>query len=220
MSVIKAAHSPWAEMLFDIYITRLMNKNFSGFYHFGGFPELHEIEKLVITPNHFSWWDGFFMYRYKQKFLTRRKLHLLMLESQLKRYWFFAKVGAYSIDPANPKKIINTISYTSEILNDPKNFVVIYPQGEIEPQDAERMNVKRGIVKVIEKSGEDVAVVPVAFKIVYGEEMKPAVFSACGKKFDSAAIKNSFEEYVSEMNRTLKMLSGMNYSDYTNGISY
>lgn len=220
MSTIKADHSLWAEVLFNYYIQRLMNKNFSGFYHLGEAPVIGDQESLIITPNHFSWWDGFFIYRFKKKFAGRKVLHLLMLESQLKRYWFFSKVGAYSIDPDNPKKIIGTINYTSEILRDKSNIVIIYPQGEIEPQDSETLNLKKGIVRVLEKTGKDVTVLPVAFKIIYGDEMNPAVVSACGRKFSSEEVACSFDSYAAEMNRVARDLRGIRYENLKNGIKY
>jgi len=220
MSAIRADHSLWAEKLFDFYINRLMNKTFHGFYHFSDFPLISQNEKLIVTPNHFSWWDGFFMYRLKQRFISDRKLYLLMLESQLRRFWFFSKVGAYSIDPGNPKKIIDTINYTSEILSSKDNFVIIFPQGEIEPHDIAGLNVKRGITKVIERSGDEISVLPVAFKIVYGEEKNPAVFSVCGEKLNSGDIAKDFNILSDAMNSAVAELKSAKFSDYKSGIKY
>lgn len=220
MSAIKAEHKLWAEFLFNFYIQRLLNNNFSGFYHLGEIPVQNNDEKIIITPNHFSWWDGFFAYRFIKKFFPQKKLHMLMLESQLKRYWFFSKVGAYSIDPENPKKIIGTINYTAEILRDSGNLVVIYPQGEIEPQDTETLNLKKGIVKVLEKAGEAITVLPVAFRIIFGNEMKPTVVSTCGQMYQSDEITGKFGSYSAEMNRANRSLSGLKYENIKTGIKY
>ena len=68
-------------------------------------PEFDKSKSLIVTPNHFSWWDGFFIY-WTNKKLFNRKLYVLMLEEQLKRYWFFKKLGCYSIDLNDNRKMI------------------------------------------------------------------------------------------------------------------
>jgi 1-acyl-sn-glycerol-3-phosphate acyltransferase len=114
--MIKADHKYWARALFNSYIKRLLKKHFNSFLLTNNLPDINN-HKLIITPNHFSWWDGFFIDFVNEK-LIKRKLHILMLEDQLKRYWFFRKLGAYGFNPSNPKSIIEAVNYTKDVLND------------------------------------------------------------------------------------------------------
>ncbi len=203
--MIKAEHKKWARILYDFYITRLLKKNFNRFLLTNNFPQVDSRSTLIITPNHFSWWDGFFVDYYTGKFLDR-KIFLLMLEEQLKRFWFFSKVGAYSINPDNPKSIWETLTYSSNILSNTRNFVVFYPQGRIEPYDKRPPDLKPGLVKLIESIKSKTEIVPLAFKIIYSNNKKPDVIVRAGEKLiiDNGIIE--FEMFSSAFLKTLNEL--------------
>jgi 1-acyl-sn-glycerol-3-phosphate acyltransferase len=191
--MIKAQHKKWARIIFDLYINSLLKKNFSRFLLTNEFPKINQSAGLIITPNHFSWWDGFFIDFYTQKIL-QRKIHLLMLEEQLKRYWFFKKVGAYSINVNNPKSVIETFNYTSRILNDQNNFVVYYPQGKIEEFGSKSLTFKEGIVKVIKQTSIAVEILPIAFKIHYSNFKLPDILVRVGEKIIATNRNNLIDE--------------------------
>ena len=60
--MINADHNKWAEFVFDIYLKRLLKKSFYDFRIINKLPEFNKSKSIVVTPNHFSWWDGFFIY--------------------------------------------------------------------------------------------------------------------------------------------------------------
>ncbi len=207
--LIKAEHKKWARSLYDFYIFRLLKKNFSGIYLLNDKPNIDDSRSLVITPNHFSWWDGFFV-DYVMKKFTDKKIHLLMLEEQLKKYWFFRKVGAYSINHNNPKSIIETISYTQEILKSPFNYVVFYPQGEIEPYDKRPLSIKEGIKKFI-NTKPFTQVLIAAFKIIYGNERKPFVICRFGELLSAGEVIENFDHYNKLIHVNLKKLDEVQF---------
>lgn len=188
--MIKAEHNFFAQLIFNPYIKRLLKKNFSHFYLINEFPKIARHKKLIVTPNHFSWWDGFFI-DYLFKNFSERKLHIMMLEEQLKRYWFFKKLGAYSISPNSTKSIIETAEYTKEILRDTNNFVVYYPQGKIEPFDTERMNLQNGLKYFIPQNEADAVILPIAFKIQFYEEKIPEIVVRFGEMIEADAALDS-----------------------------
>ena len=102
--MIQASHKKWARRIFNPYCDSLLKRNFSQFLRVNTFPRLSPDLPLIITPNHISWWDGFFIDYLTRKFLNR-KGYIMMLEEQLSKYWFFQKIGAFSIDPSNAKRI-------------------------------------------------------------------------------------------------------------------
>jgi len=188
--MIRAKHNHFARWIFNFYIDRLLKKNFSHFYFADNLPKIYEEASLIITPNHFSWWDGFLVDFLARKIMNR-KIHVLMLENQLAKYWFFRFVGAFSIDLGNKKTMIQTFRYTKEILKNKANFIVIYPQGKIEPFDSVN-EIKEG-VKVFAGLAENTLILPVAFKIQFNEEMKPDIYSIFGKPIFSNEIKENFD---------------------------
>jgi len=203
--MIKADHKYLARLLYDFYIKRLLRSNFQHFFLTNDFPNIPDNEGLIVTPNHFSWWDGFFV-DYAIKPFCKRKLFIMMLEEQLKTYWFFKKIGAFSINQKNPKSISTTLNYTIETLNNAKNVLIFYPQGEIEVYDKRPLIVKKGLKVLISMSDFQVNILPVAFKIKYGNNKKPDVVVRFGKLLASSELKDNFNLFVDEFNLNISLL--------------
>ncbi len=200
--MIKAKNNYWARMLFDFYIARLLQKNFSHFYLLNNFPVLDSNDSIILTPNHFSWWDGFFIDWILQH-ETKYQIKLMMLQEQLKQYWFFKYVGAFSIEPGNPASIKETIDYTRSLLNNEGNGIIIYPQGKLEPYEKRPMQLKEGI-KLISKQKDNTAIIPVGFKIHYSEEKNPSILCRFGEPLLAKIIVKDFslftEAFINNLN--------------------
>lgn len=195
--MIKAEHKKWADLIFGFYINKILRKDFSSFILLNEFPKIPDDAGLLIAPNHFSWWDGFFIYNLMKK-MSSRKLHIMMLENQLERYWFFKKVGAFSINPSNPKSIYKSFLYSKEVLNNPDNFLVIYPQGEIEPFDKENYTIRKGIRNFVSGYKQKAVLLPITFKIHFDNERKPKVYLRFGKTLNFEDIRNDFSLFENE----------------------
>lgn len=211
--MIKADHKKWARLLYDFYVPRLLKSNFQNFYSTNEFPQVPDNESLIITPNHFSWWDGFFI-DYTVKCFSDRKIHLLMLEEQLKRYWFFQKVGAFSINPQNPKSIKTTFEYISEFISNPKNVLLFYPQGEIEDYVKRPLKVKEGLKTILSMTQTKVNILPAAFKIKYGNAKKPDLLVRFGELMSSSKVKENYNLFIDEFNSNLENLDKVQTSNY------
>lgn len=197
--MIKAEHKKWAGFVFDIYLNGIIKKDFKEFYLIGDIPELDNNKGLIITPNHFSWWDGFFIY-YLMKKISTRKLYIMMLEEQLKRYSFFKKLGAFSINPKNPKSIIESLNYASSVISD-NSYLVTYPQGEIEPYEKRPLTVKEGLIKIIEKVNIVTDILPVVFKIHHSNDRKPFLYATMGNLIPAQRIKNDYQYFSNIFNQ-------------------
>jgi hypothetical protein len=113
-----------------------------------------------------------------------------MLEEQLKRYWFFQKVGCYSINLENKNSTITSLRYTSNIIKNKNNVVVIFPQGEIQPYEKRPIELKDGIKFLSKTMDEDFFILPVAFKIHYSNEKNPFVYSKTGGLISSKDLNS------------------------------
>lgn len=195
--MITAKHKKSSILIYDLYINKILKKDFHSFIAVNEYPEIPENAGLLITPNHLSWWDGFFI-DYIMKKYDSKKIHLMMLEEQLKKYWFFKNVGAFSINPNNAKSIYESFVYSKEILKNPKNYLVIYPQGEIEQYDKEEYTIRKGIKNLIEGFKGNAFVLPLTFKINYENERKPSVYFRFGELLNFDLIKNDFSIFENE----------------------
>jgi 1-acyl-sn-glycerol-3-phosphate acyltransferase len=204
--MIKAEHKLWARVLLNLYLGYIFKNSFSNFYLVNDPPGIPENKSLVITPNHISWWDGFFIDRLSKHTLNK-KLHLMMLESSLEKFWFFSKVGAFSINPGNAASVAQTFSYTRDLLLDNNNMVVTYPQGEIEPFEKRPLSLKGGIASLLKPLNNKTVLMPVGFKIEYYDQRKPAVYCRFGPLLGIDEIVYDKELYEKEFIKNLDLLS-------------
>ncbi len=183
--MIKANHKNWSEFVFSRYILHLLKRNFYKAHLFDGVPNPVMGLPLIIAPNHSSWWDGFFVYLLNKK-IFERKLYLMMLEEQLQKYRFFAKIGAYSINPHFPKSILESLQYSVSTLKGDKNedlILCIFPQGELEPLGKRPLNYKRGLEWILQKYQKDVNLISLATQIEFLNEQRPEVFFLMSDNF-------------------------------------
>lgn len=204
--MIQAEHSKIARLIFNPYINKLLRKSFTNFYLVNKLPDIPENKSLIITPNHISWWDGFFIDFVARKFIDK-KLHLMILESSLKKYWFFKKLGCYSITPENKQSVLETTKYTRKILSDPNNFVITYPQGEIEPFEKRPLQIKEGLKLFLNENPQNIIVLPVGFKIQYYNEKNPSVICKFGNTIEGESVLKDFAFFENEF---IKNLDGLN----------
>lgn len=203
--MVAADRKPWFDRLFTMYLERLMRKHFSHFYLVGEFPKVEDCVSVTFTPNHFSWWDGFFIQKIQREFLPDKHFHILMLSNQLKVYKFFKWMGAYGIDLDDTKSIIKTVKYTRELLSDPGNLTVIYPQGEIRPYDKRPMEMREGISRFVGGLGDRSVVIPVAFKAQFEEDKLPALYCSVGEPVAAGVVEKDFagfeERFLANLNK-------------------
>ncbi len=203
--MIKADHKHWARLIFDPYIKNQLKKSFCNFYLVNEPPIIDDQKSLIITPNHISWWDGFFI-DFINKNIFNRKFYIMMLEHQLKRYWFFNKLGAYSIAPDKSISIKETIKYTASVVTDSNNVAIIYPQGEIETFNSKSVNLKRGLKLFINSIENNLVVLPVGFKLQFYEEKLPEVICRFGQPIEGQTIKEDYNIYEKEFLNNLGLL--------------
>lgn len=204
--MIKADHKNWARFIFNIYINNMLKKSFTNYYLINSYPDTDKNSGIILTPNHISWWDGFFI-DYIVKLFSARKMYIMMLEEQLKRFWFFQKLGAYSINPGNTSSLLSVTRYTRELLKNQNNIVIIYPQGTIESFEKRPLNIKNGLRLFIENHPAELVVVPVAFKIQYFNKKKPAVIARFGNSLKAKEICSNYQLYINEFYYNLDELN-------------
>ena len=204
--MIKADHKKWAKFVFDIYLKLLLKKSFYDFRIINQLPAIDHLQSLVITPNHFSWWDGFFVYWLNKKVISKN-LFIMMLEEQLKRYWFFQKLGCYSIDLTDSKKMFTSLKYTMELLQDTNNAITIYPQGEIQSYDERPIQLRDGIEFLSKKSKSVFQIIPVAFNIHYTNERLPIIYARFGKLLNSKDVAANPQIFKDEFTVNLDLLN-------------
>ncbi|WNS42607.1 lysophospholipid acyltransferase family protein [Paenibacillus sp. MMS20-IR301] len=113
---------------------------------------------IFYLMNHSSWWDGLLAYHAAGK-LPGSRHYFMMEEEQLRKYAFFRRLGAYSINPGSPGDSRASLRYTAGLLQAGER-VWMYPEGEILPLEHRPLSLKEGAALVLRLSPQ-AAVVPV-----------------------------------------------------------
>ncbi len=201
--MIKAKHHSGIRFFFTQYINYILRKNFSHLYFVNEIPEIPKNRALLLTPNHMSWWDGFIIDYLNRKFLCK-KFHVMMLEEQLKKYWFFKHLGAYSIEPKSKTSIDETFLYTGELLHHQENIVVLFPQGELFPFMRRPVDIKKGITHLNQYTHTNFIILPLFLTISFYNEKLPEIYVRFGDLMDNKTLdfnnyKNMFTDEINAL---------------------
>lgn len=101
----------------------------------------------LVVSNHTSWWDPLVVL-----YLTERVLrcdgHAMMDAHNLRRLPFFAMVGAFGVDPANPADGACAMRYAARLLDAPGRMVWVFPQGRERPVTERPLGFRPGSAEV------------------------------------------------------------------------
>ena len=128
---------------------------------------------VLLIGNHVGWWDGFWAMYLNLKVL-KRKFHFMMLEEQLMRYRFFNYTGAFSVNKGS-RSVVESIRYASELLNDSKNMLLMYPQGRLHSMYEHHFQFEKGIERMLKNRERKVQVVFSANLVDCFTEPKPSL---------------------------------------------
>jgi hypothetical protein len=174
-SMTPARHSPWVDWIFLPYILQQFRKTFHGLYYLGTQPELDPSLPLLITPNHGTWWDGFFFYILNKR-VWNRKGYLMMLEEQLAKYRFFSRIGAFGIEPGFARKSYEALRYSADVLRNPANALCIFPQGVLRYSGVRPLEFQRGVEYILKLYGGEVNLLPLGIACEFLIDQRPEAF--------------------------------------------
>lgn len=196
--IIRARHNFIIYSFFQKYTLWKIKRHFNdviilGDYADRGLP-------ILVVSNHSTWWDGFWIYYLNHKIL-KRKFYFIMLEDQLKKYWYFRYCGGYSIKK-NSRSIFETLNYTAELLSNPDNLVLIFPQGEITSMHNHNIRFERGIELVMRKLKSEISILFVVNLIDYLSKPKPSLYQYISEyrydKFDFFDFETSYKNFFKQ----------------------
>ena len=199
--MLEAKKSRWFEYVFSIYNRNLMQRRFHSF-HISGLHHLENRETnvpLLLYANHSSWWDGLIIFEIVRRFSIG--FFVMMEEKQLRKLSLFRRLGAFSVVRENPREAVKSINYAAKVLLENDNqTILIFPQGEILPNDLRPLHFYNGFARIIEKVG-DCSAFPVALCYEFQGNFKPEIyvkiaapdFFKGGVNFDSRAATKVLE---------------------------
>ena len=99
-----------------------------------------------------------------------------MEEKQLKDLFLFRKLGAFSVVREKLREALKSINYAAGLLKENSNrTVLIFPQGEIFPNDIRPLEFYTGISRIIQKA-ENCSALPIALRYEFLGNFKPEIY--------------------------------------------
>jgi len=182
--------------LFVPYLTYRLNKAFEVIQH--DEVELLPGHSILLLPNHFSWWDGFFAGQLNHTYL-KHDFFIMMQEDHLQKRMFFNLLGGFSIK-RNSREMVESLQYAAKLLDNPNNLVTIFPQGALQSNHIDEITVERGIDYIVKKIKGNCQIIYYSAFIEYFESLRPSVyirFLNCGTNhnFDFEKLKAMINEH-------------------------
>lgn len=170
--MIKASHHKVIFGIFKIYTRLSIALNFKKVELIGSLPQSER--SILLIANHFSWWDGFIALYLNMKFIKKR-FYFMMLEEQLKRFWYFKFTGGFSVKKGS-RSVIESLNYASDLLKDRRNMVLIFPQGEIQTSHLMEFRFEQGVSRIVDRAGAGSSILLLVTLQDYFSNKKPSLY--------------------------------------------
>jgi 1-acyl-sn-glycerol-3-phosphate acyltransferase len=210
--MLEAKKSKWFENVFAIYNRNLLKRRFHSVQASGldFLKNKNPRIPLIIFANHSSWWDGLVVFEILQKYDYEN--YVMMEERQLKKLFLFRKLGAFSVVREKPREAVVSINYAANLLQENSNStLLIFPQGEILPNDARPLEFYNGISRIIEKAG-NCSALTMALRFEFLGNFKPEIYVKINAaenfsdnfQIDKKALSQKLSVKLTETLNTLK----------------
>lgn len=156
---------------FHHYIRLIIKNNFQAFNY--NQTEVDPNKSVLLLANHFGWWDGFLLY-WLNYLLLKKKFHVMILEDTVRKVFFLKYMGAFSV-VKNSRSMMESLAYAGELLKDPQNLVLIFPQARLYSNFVDDVHFERGLLKVMKHATGKFQYVFAATFIEYFQHKKPTV---------------------------------------------
>jgi 1-acyl-sn-glycerol-3-phosphate acyltransferase len=132
----------------------------------------------LIISNHTSWWDPLVVL-YLTEHVLRCDGHAMMDAVNLQRLPFFALVGAFGVDLADPSDGASAMRYAARLLNAPGRMVWVFPQGRERPVTERPLGFRPGSAEVARVA--KCATVPIGLRYEHRSDERPELLISIGE---------------------------------------
>lgn len=200
--MLEAKKLRWFENIFAIYNRNLLKRRFHSLKTSGLnlLKDKNPRIPLLIYANHSSWWDGLVIRHILRRYDFEN--YVMMEEKQLQKLFLFRKLGAFSVVREKPREAVKSIKYAAGLLKEnPNRTILIFPQGEILPNDIRPLEFYSGITRIIEKA-KSCSALPIALRYEFTGNFKPEIYIKIDApenfnnitRFDTKNLSQKFSE--------------------------
>jgi len=173
LSFISARHSLLGDWFWATFSKWSIKLRFHRF-HYEQQIKVDPARSILMIGNHTSWWDGFLPLWLNHQHMGKR-FHAMMLEEELRKRPFLRQAGGFSIAPGRRSQLAS-LAYASDLLRDPQNLVLIYPQGRIHSMSSHQIQFQPGVERILNQLDQPPQIVFSVSFIDFFQYPKPSIF--------------------------------------------
>lgn len=133
----------------------------------------------LLMCNHFSFLDGFLAFYLCNRVMwgpnSMKRLYIMSLKKQMQKNKWLRYCGSFSIDPGK-RSIRESFEYAAEILREPGNLLLFYPQGQLESNHIRRIQFEDGLNEIMALTHGKCQLIWSSNIFEYFESSKPSVY--------------------------------------------
>ena len=201
-------YKPWARIVFDWFIFRMMRRDFSAVHLLGSLPKVSEGTRVIFVANHTSWWDGFFLFRIHRLLAPKQQLFTVMLAREFYQTFWFRVIGILPITPGSTGSIRQLLRRLVSLKNTPETsgfLCSIFPQGEIKPSFIRPLGFSDGL-RGVAAAMAPVTILPIGIHIEPMCDRRPQAFLTVGNPMAHISGSLDIEPVEAELTRVLDEL--------------
>lgn len=136
------------------------------------------------------WWDGLLPLYLSRKFFNQHA-RAMMEDKQIKKYKFFPKIGAFSVNLSDSRSVLKSLRYAIKCMDRDRACLFIYPEGELTPPSNFKPTFKKGLAWLFKEMDNSIDFVPIAFYSHTFRGDKPELYINIG---DSIELNSSLSK--------------------------
>lgn len=191
--MVKPGNNFFIRRILHVYVAWIISRHFHELKH--NPIEVNPNKSVLLIANHFSFWDSLILYMVCSRVLKKR-FHVMVREDTTVKFQYVKYGGAFSINKQS-RDMLQSLDYAAELLNDPQNMVLIFPQGKLYSNFANTVQFEKGVIRVIEKAEGKFQLLFASTFVQYLKHKKPTATiylkaeQSEGKSFED--LKNAYQ---------------------------
>jgi 1-acyl-sn-glycerol-3-phosphate acyltransferase len=146
--MVKPGNNFFIRQILHSYVTWIVKQHF----HELKFDpvEVEPNKSVLLVANHFSFWDSLILFVVCRK-LIKKNFHVMVRQDTTINFQYVKYGGAFSINKQS-RDMLQSLDYAAKLLDDPKNLVLIFPQGKLYSNFVNTIQFEKGITRITEKA--------------------------------------------------------------------
>jgi len=141
-------------------------------------PVLKPGHSYILMCNHFSFLDGFFLGYLSRKVIWKKgdmkRLYIMSLKKQMQKNKWLKYMGSFSVEPGR-RSINESFDYAAEVLGQPGNVLLFFPQGKLESSHIRNIQMEHGIKEIAHRIKGNCQLIWCSTTLEYFESIKPSI---------------------------------------------